>query len=184
MLASYGQVDAAHDGGRRVGRDGKAAIPPVEILKVAHHGSGRSRACRASSLGSDPRIAVDLGRRGQRLRASGPGTVAALESAPGLALYRTDRDGRVVVESDGRRISVRTRTADYAWPRCPASRCYRSTSSRAATGRSISARSAGFVRASAPRRVEQLSAEDVSGADAVAACNALGLFGATAAAGS
>jgi competence protein ComEC len=35
-------------------------------------------------------------------------TVAALESVPGLDLFRTDRDGRVVVESDGRRISVRT----------------------------------------------------------------------------
>jgi beta-lactamase superfamily II metal-dependent hydrolase len=34
--------------------------------------------------------------------------VAALEAAPGLALYRTDRDGQVVVESDGKRISLRT----------------------------------------------------------------------------
>ena len=35
-----------------------------------------------------------------------------------------------------------------------------------------------------PEAVEQLSAEDASGADAVAACNALGLFGGLAAADS
>jgi competence protein ComEC len=35
-------------------------------------------------------------------------TVAALEARAGLQLYRTDEDGRVVLETDGRRISVRT----------------------------------------------------------------------------
>ena len=29
-------------------------------------------------------------------------TLAALASSPGLGVYRTDEDGRVVVESDGR----------------------------------------------------------------------------------
>ena len=36
-----------------------------------------------------------------------PSTIAALGAVPGLALYRTDRDGRVIVESDGERITVR-----------------------------------------------------------------------------
>ena len=35
-----------------------------------------------------------------------PSTLAALRDSPGLSLYRTDEDGRVVLESDGRRISV------------------------------------------------------------------------------
>jgi competence protein ComEC len=36
-----------------------------------------------------------------------PSTLHALEAADGLRLYRTDLDGRVVVESDGRTLSVR-----------------------------------------------------------------------------
>ena len=36
-----------------------------------------------------------------------PSTVAALRASPGLSLYRTDEDGRVVLESDGNRITVR-----------------------------------------------------------------------------
>ena len=37
-----------------------------------------------------------------------PSTLAALAAAPGLEVFRTDRDGGVVVESDGRRITTRT----------------------------------------------------------------------------
>jgi beta-lactamase superfamily II metal-dependent hydrolase len=37
-----------------------------------------------------------------------PETLAALAGSPGLATYRTDEDGRVVVESDGRQLSVQT----------------------------------------------------------------------------
>ncbi len=36
-----------------------------------------------------------------------PATLAALREVHGLDLYRTDEDGRVVIESDGKRISVR-----------------------------------------------------------------------------
>jgi len=35
-----------------------------------------------------------------------PSTIAALGGVPGLALYRTDRDGRVTIETDGDRITV------------------------------------------------------------------------------
>ena len=37
-----------------------------------------------------------------------PETLAALTSVSGLALYRTDTDGRVVVEAAGRGFRVRT----------------------------------------------------------------------------
>jgi beta-lactamase superfamily II metal-dependent hydrolase len=33
--------------------------------------------------------------------------MAALAGAPGLAVYRTDEDGSVTIETDGARISVR-----------------------------------------------------------------------------
>jgi hypothetical protein len=36
-----------------------------------------------------------------------PSTIATLSAVPGLGVYRTDRDGRVTVESDGERITVR-----------------------------------------------------------------------------
>jgi competence protein ComEC len=79
----------------------------VEILKVAHHGSGDSG---LSSLLDRirPRIAVISVGAHNDYGHPDPETVAALESSPGLDLYRTDRDGRVVVESDGERVSVRT----------------------------------------------------------------------------
>ena len=34
--------------------------------------------------------------------------LAALATVPGIAVYRTDEEGRVVVESDGQRLRVRT----------------------------------------------------------------------------
>jgi hypothetical protein len=34
--------------------------------------------------------------------------MAALEAVPGASVFRTDLDGRVVVESDGRTLSART----------------------------------------------------------------------------
>ena len=37
-----------------------------------------------------------------------PETIAALAAVPGLETLRTDEDGRVVVESDGRTITVRS----------------------------------------------------------------------------
>jgi competence protein ComEC len=108
VLASYGQLDLlmTADAESDV-TGGLPVMPPVEILKVAHHGS--ADAGLASLLDRiRPRIAVISVGADNDYGHPDPGTVAALESVPGLDLYRTDRDGRVVVESDGRRISVRT----------------------------------------------------------------------------
>jgi competence protein ComEC len=107
ILASYGQVDALMTADAESDVTGRLRVPPVEILKVAHHGSGDSG---LSSLLDriQPRIAVISVGAHNDYGHPDPETVAALESSPGLDLYRTDRDGRVVVESDGERVSVRT----------------------------------------------------------------------------
>ena len=78
----------------------------VEVLKVAHHGSedpGLARRCCAAPAAGRR----DLRRRGNDYGHPRPETLAALGAAPGSRSYRTDEDGRVVVESDGRAITVR-----------------------------------------------------------------------------
>jgi competence protein ComEC len=55
-----------------------------------------------------PRIAVISCGRDNEYGHPRPETLAALAGSPGLTTYRTDEDGRVVVESDGRRLTVRT----------------------------------------------------------------------------
>ena len=107
VLASYGQVDVLMTADAESDVTGSLRTPPVEILKVAHHGSADPGL--PSLLDRiRPRIAVISVGADNGYGHPDPGTVAALESVHGLALYRTDRDGQVVVESDGRRISVRS----------------------------------------------------------------------------
>ena len=107
ILASYGEVDALMTADAESNVTGGLRVPPVEILKVAHHGSGDPGL--PSLLDRiRPKIAVISVGEDNDYGHPDPATVAALESEPGLALYRTDRDGRIVVESDGERISVRT----------------------------------------------------------------------------
>ena len=79
--------------------------PPVEILKVAHHGSADPALPQLLEL-TRPRVAVvSVGSRNDYGHPT-PETISALAAFPGLAVYRTDRDGRVTIETDGRRISV------------------------------------------------------------------------------
>ena len=107
VLASYGDVDALMTADAESDVTNRLRVPPVEILKVAHHGSADPGLPGLLDR-IRPRIAVISVGADNDYGHPDPETVAALESAPGLALYRTDRDGRVVIESDGARISVRT----------------------------------------------------------------------------
>jgi len=105
LLATYGQTDALLTADAETEVTARLLSRRVEILKVAHHGS------------EDPGLAAEL----RELRPSiaviscgddndyghpRPETLAALGTVPGLRLLRTDLHGRVVVESDGRELSV------------------------------------------------------------------------------
>lgn len=107
LLASYGQVDALLTADAESDVTGHLHVPPVEILKVAHHGSDDSGLPRLLEQ-IHPRVAViSVGAHNDYGHPT-PSTIASLAEAPGLAVYRTDRDGRVVVESDGKAMTVRT----------------------------------------------------------------------------
>src|SRR4029077_21271051 len=75
-------------------------LQPVEIMKVAHHGS--ADAGLATELGVlRPRIAVISCGRNNDYGHPRPETLAALGRSPELAVYRTDEDGRGGGGADG-----------------------------------------------------------------------------------
>ena len=106
-LVSYGETDVL------LGADAESPVllplrlPPVEVLKVSHHGSADAM-LPALLEEMRPRVAVISVGEGNTYGHPTPETLAQLNAAPGLAVYRTDRDGAVTIESDGRRLSVAT----------------------------------------------------------------------------
>jgi competence protein ComEC len=105
LLASYGEIDAL----LTADAEGNVTVPirpqPVEILKVAHHGSADDALPALLDL-IDPQIAVVSVGRDNDYGHPTRSTMAALNGFSGLDVYRTDLDGRVTIETDGRRISV------------------------------------------------------------------------------
>lgn len=106
LLISYGRVDALLTADAEGDVTTRLALPRVEILKVAHHGSADARLPALLEL-TRPEVAIISVGAGNDYGHPAPATLAALQGAAGLEVFRTDTDGRVVVESDGRRISVR-----------------------------------------------------------------------------
>ena len=106
LLLSYGGFDALLP----ADAESNVTLPlavPVELYKVGHHGS------RDDGLDDllgrlDPQVAVISVGASNDYGHPTPSTLAALRARTGLQLYRTDLDGSIVVESDGRRIEVRT----------------------------------------------------------------------------
>jgi competence protein ComEC len=107
LLASYGDVDVLLPADAESHVTLPLRPPPVEILKVSHHGSADDGLARLLGL-VRPEVAVISCGVGNDYGHPAPTTVATLEGAPSLDLYRTDEDGRVTIETDGRRISVAT----------------------------------------------------------------------------
>lgn len=106
LLASYGEVDALLPADAESNVTLPLRPPPVELMKVAHHGSADAGLVELLAL-LRPRLAlVSVGARNDYGHPT-PSTLGALAAFPGLRVYRTDDDGRITIESDGRRISVR-----------------------------------------------------------------------------
>ena len=106
LLATYGEIDALLTADAETEVTARLLSRPVEILKVAHHGSADS-GLESELRELRPEVAVISCGRGNDYGHPTPSTVGALRASPGLSLYRTDEDGRVVLESDGERITVR-----------------------------------------------------------------------------
>ena len=105
LVASFGEVDVLLTADAEGGVTVPVRPPPVEILKVAHHGSADPYLPRLLAL-TRPRVAVVSVGEENRYGHPAPDTLAALEGAPGLTVYRTDLGGPVTIESDGETISV------------------------------------------------------------------------------
>jgi competence protein ComEC len=107
LVASFGETDVYLSGDAESDVTARLPLRQVEVMKVAHHGSeDPGLAEELETL--RPRVAVISCGRDNGYGHPRPETLAALASSPGLAVYRTDEDGRVVVESDGRHLTVRT----------------------------------------------------------------------------
>jgi competence protein ComEC len=109
LIASYGETDVYLSADAESDVTARLPLRPVEIMKVAHHGS--EDAGLADELRTlRPRIAVISCGLHNDYGHPRPETLAALADSPGLAVYRTDLDGRVVIDADGGgRLDVHTR---------------------------------------------------------------------------
>ena len=107
LVASYGETDVYLSADAESDVTSRLPLGAVEIMKVAHHGS--EDAGLADELRTlRPRVAVISCGRNNDYGHPRTETLAALAGSPGLRVYRTDQDGRVVIESDGRNLTVRS----------------------------------------------------------------------------
>jgi len=107
LLASYGTVDVLLTADAETDVTARLLARRVEVLKVAHHGSedpGLAPELRELR----PTVAVISAGRGNTYGHPRPETLAALATVRGLRVYRTDVHGRVVLESDGWSLTVRS----------------------------------------------------------------------------
>ena len=81
----------------------------VRVLKVAHHGSRTSTSPELLAAWR-PQVGVVSAGRNNPFGHPAPDVVARLQAA-GVRLFRTDQDGEVTIETDGRGVSVSTYSA-------------------------------------------------------------------------
>jgi len=99
-----------------IGAEVERAIAPrlsdarIRILKVAHHGS-------RTSTGEDlleawrPQLALVSAGRGNSFGHPAPQVLSRLEAAA-VRVLRTDRDGQITIDTDGRAVTWKTFTGD------------------------------------------------------------------------
>ena len=107
LVATYGRTDVLLTADAESNVTLPLGLPDVEILKVAHHGSA-DESLPEFLRRTSPEVAVISVGSGNTYGHPAPETLAALANVPGLTVMRTDEDGRVVIESDGRHLTVRS----------------------------------------------------------------------------
>jgi competence protein ComEC len=107
LVVTYGRVDVLLTADAESDVTLPLNPPRVEVMKVAHHGSSDDGLEELLDR-TQPEVAVISVGLGNDYGHPTPSTLHALEHEPGLRLYRTDLDGRVVIESDGTRLWVRS----------------------------------------------------------------------------
>jgi competence protein ComEC len=103
LLASYGDFDVLLPADAEGNVLVPLGLPRVEVFKVPHHGS-RDALLPAVLERIRPEVAVVSVGAGNDYGHPSPSTLAALGS---IRVYRTDRDGAVTIESDGRDLRIR-----------------------------------------------------------------------------
>jgi competence protein ComEC len=78
----------------------------IRIVKIAHHGSLTS-STPAFIAALQPRIAIVSAGRSNHFGHPGPEVLERYERA-GATVFRTDRDGAVMLETDGYAVTMRT----------------------------------------------------------------------------
>ena len=106
LLARFGQVEVLLPADAESDVTLPLRLPRVEVLKVAHHGSADEGLAELLHR-LRPQVAVVSVGEGNDYGHPHPETLAALAEAPDLAVYRTDLQGQVIVETDGKRVTVR-----------------------------------------------------------------------------
>ena len=86
----------------------------ADVLKLGHHGS-RTSSSAAFVDRVTPRLALASVGAANRYGHPSPETLQSMH-ARGVPVLRTDREGSIVVETDGRRLEIRTRRDHWAIP--------------------------------------------------------------------
>lgn len=113
LVVGHVSIVLTGDVGRAVEPAVAAALgaTPFRVVKVPHHGSAGSSS-PAFVAAAKPRVAVVSAGRGNLYGHPRPEVLQRYRDA-GAAIFRTDEDGAVTVETDGQVVEVHTRTGRY-----------------------------------------------------------------------